>query len=145
MIASLVLSLAVATGCPFNAPIEGSIERQFAPQGRYAGHWGIDIGAPVGSAVRAIAAGTVTFSGEVAGRSSITIDHGGGLRSSYSYLSRRRVTTGVKVSSGTVIAASGIDNEIEALHLSLRLGAIYIDPQRACGLLRPADGLSLAS
>jgi len=145
MIASLVVSLALAAGCPFSPPVEGPVERQFAPQGKYAGHWGIDIGAPKGSEVRAIAAGTVTFSGVVAGRASITIDHGGGLRSSYSYLSARRVSKGVTVRSGAVIAASGIDNEIEALHLSLRVGAIYIDPQRACGLLLPADALSLAS
>jgi murein DD-endopeptidase MepM/ murein hydrolase activator NlpD len=98
----------------------------------------------VGTPVRAIAAGVVSFSGEVAGRASVTVDHGGGLRSSYSYLTTRSMTQGQRISSGTIVGTSGIDHGIPALHLSLRVGPLYVDPAKACGVLAPADALRLA-
>ena len=72
----------------------------FAPVGRYEGHWGLDLAARYGSPVRAAGAGIVTFAGSVAGMRSVTIDHGGGLRSSVSYLSEILVETGMRVVAG---------------------------------------------
>ncbi|WP_170224749.1 peptidoglycan DD-metalloendopeptidase family protein [Mumia flava] len=46
------------------------------------GHRGLDVAAPTGSVVRAVAAGTVTFAGRVAGVGAVTVDHGG-RRSTY--------------------------------------------------------------
>lgn len=140
----LLASALVSASCLFSPPVDGPIVRGFAPQGAYGGHWGIDLAVPIGTPVRAIASGVVSFSGEVAGRASVTVDHGGGLRSSYSYLTARSVSQGQRISSGMVVGESGIDHGIPALHLSLRLGSVYVDPARVCGVLTPADALSLA-
>jgi murein DD-endopeptidase MepM/ murein hydrolase activator NlpD len=143
MISSLVASLFLAASCLFSAPVGGPVVRPFAPQGAYGGHWGIDLAAPVGTPVRPIAPGLVTFSGEIAGRSSVTVNHGGGVRSSYSYLSQRTVAVGVRVDTGSVIGLSGVDHGLDALHLSLRVGDTYIDPSGICDMLIPASGLWL--
>src|SRR5881296_292194 len=70
-------------------PVVGPVIRAFdPPDSPYgAGHRGIDIAAPVGTPVRAAAAGTVTFAGSVGGSLFVTVDHGAGLLSSYGWLS----------------------------------------------------------
>jgi murein DD-endopeptidase MepM/ murein hydrolase activator NlpD len=145
MITSLLASLFLASTCMFGAPVDGPVVRPFAPQGAYGGHWGVDLAVPVGTQVRPIAPGVVSFSGEVAGRPSVTVDHGGGLRSSYSYLTERSVTVGQRVDRSSVIGTSGVDHGIGALHLSVRVGRIYVDPARACSVLVPADALRLGA
>jgi len=57
--------------------------------------------------VVAVAAGIVTFAGSVAGRLSVTVHHGGGVRTSYSYLSAASVTLGEVVTAGTVLGSPG--------------------------------------
>lgn len=127
------------------SPVDGPVAREFAPEGQYAGHWGIDFAVPVGTPVRAIAPGVVSFSGSVAGRLSVTIDHGGGLRTSYSYLSDRSVSQGEVVAAGTIVGFSGVDNGIDALHLSMRVNDVYINPGFSCAALVPARGLRLVA
>jgi murein DD-endopeptidase MepM/ murein hydrolase activator NlpD len=144
MIVSVVASLLFASTCLFGAPVDGPVVRSFAPHGAYGGHWGVDLAVPVGTPVRPIGPGVVTFSGEVAGRVSITVNHGGGLRSSYSYLSDRLAAVGQRVHTGTVLGLSGMDNGTAALHLSLRVGRVYVDPGRGCALVYPVNGLRLA-
>lgn len=131
--------------CLFSPPVEGPVVRPFAPDGTYGGHWGVDIAAPEGSPVRPIAPGVVTFAGSVAGRSSVTVDHGGSVRSSYSYLSSRTPVVGQRVGRSTVIGSTGVDRGIPALHLSIRVGGLYVDPMRMCARLTPAEGLALVA
>lgn len=134
-----------ATSCPGLAlPIEGEILRPYAPTGPYAGHWGIDIAATEGSAVGAADDGTVSFAGEVAGVKSVTVDHGGGLRTSYSYLSQIGVRRGQWVPEGATVGYSGLDHDLAAIHFSVRVGDVYQDPQRWLGCLSvPHPALSL--
>jgi murein DD-endopeptidase MepM/ murein hydrolase activator NlpD len=63
-------------------PLEGDIVDGFRPIGLYEGHWGVDYQAVVASEndVRAAASGVVTFSGVVVGNRTVTVDHGGGLK-----------------------------------------------------------------
>ena len=69
---------------------------------------GIDIAAAVGTNAGAAAAGTVTFAGPVGGRLFVTVDHGAGLESTYSWvLSTLLARRGDVVSQGQVIARSG--------------------------------------
>lgn len=100
----------------------------FAPIGSYAGHWGVDVASKVGNDVFAIGHGTVSFAGTVAGRLSVTIDHGGGLRTSYSYLAGTVVSKGDTVKRGAVVGSSGIHGGRDAFHLSLRSGSTYLNP-----------------
>lgn len=146
-----VLALALALlpllpACPAARPVPGAVVRPFAPQGPYAGHWGVDLMASVGTPVVAAAAGVVTFAGPVAGRLSVTVHHGGGVRTSYSYLSALFVAGGEVVAGGASLGASGIDHGLEALHLSLRVGEDYVDPLRwlECRLAPPGVAGRLA-
>jgi murein DD-endopeptidase MepM/ murein hydrolase activator NlpD len=119
-----------ATDCPgLSAPVIGEIVRDYAPVGRYGGHWGVDFSVAEGTDVHAAEAGTVTFAGEVAGVLSVTVDHGGGLRTSYSYLSEIDVVRGQRVTVGSVVGTSGSDHDLAAVHFSVRIGDVYQDPE----------------
>lgn len=108
-----------------------------SPYGR--GHRGIDIAAPVGTAVKASAPGVVAFAGSVAGALWVSIDHPDGVRTSYGYLSSTVVAKGDLVTRGQVIAASGLGHPgapIPHMHFGARFGGAYIDPML---LLVPLD------
>jgi murein DD-endopeptidase MepM/ murein hydrolase activator NlpD len=140
----LVAGLALSW-CLFTPPVDGPVVRPFAPIGAYGGHWGTDLAVPEGTPIRPIAPGVVSFAGTVAGRVSVTVDHGGTVRSSYSYLSSHLATAGQRVDRSTVIGGTGVDRGIPALHLSVRVGGIYVDPTRVCSRLTPAQGLALVA
>ena len=110
------------------APVAGPVVAPFAPADRYEGHWGLDLSARYGSPVRASGGGTVTFAGIVAGMKSITIDHGGGLRSSVSFLSQILIDPGLRVEAGTVVGLSGKAHDVVAVHFSVRVDGEYTDP-----------------
>ncbi len=111
---AVVLSLLVASlGAPCGflvMPVQGPIVRDFAPVGRFAGHWGVDIAVAEGTVVGAPGPGVITFAGSVAGRLSVTVDHGGGIKTSVSYLGSIAVTYGVRVAARHVVGRSGVDH-----------------------------------
>ncbi|NHZ71197.1 MAG: peptidoglycan DD-metalloendopeptidase family protein [Proteobacteria bacterium] len=131
-------------GLGFSSPAE--VIRVYAPIGLYAGHWGIDIAQPPGSRVTTIGGGTVTFAGSVAGRLSVTVNHGGFVRTSYSYLSTITATKGQRLDRGDSVGSSGQHGGSFAYHLSLRNGSTYIDPESLgrCSAV-PHPGLWLSS
>ncbi|MDH3193398.1 MAG: M23 family metallopeptidase [Acidimicrobiia bacterium] len=126
-------------------PVSGEVIAHYAPSGQYAGHWGIDIGTDAGSVVRAAAPGRVTFAGEVAGNRTVTIDHGGGLRTSYSYLDERLVSAGAWMEAGDPVGRSGLPHAIAGLHFSVRVHGAYVDPISwlGCQPYEPARALRL--
>lgn len=115
-------------------PVRGPVIRGFDPPGSPygSGHRGIDIGAPVGTTVVATAPGMVTFAGTVAGALYVTIGQGGGLSSTYSWLSAVLVHAGDVVAAGEAIARSGWAHPAQAttssLHLGVKLDGVYVDP-----------------
>jgi murein DD-endopeptidase MepM/ murein hydrolase activator NlpD len=114
-------------------PVVGPVIRGFdPPDSPYgSGHRGIDIAAPVGTPVRAAAAGVVTFAGPVGGRLFLTIDHGAGLESRYSFLSALTARRGDAVSEGQVVARSGTGHTgdlVPNLHVGVLLHDVYVDP-----------------
>jgi murein DD-endopeptidase MepM/ murein hydrolase activator NlpD len=115
-------------------PVQGPVLRGFdPPDSPYgSGHRGIDIGAPIGTVVVAPAPGTVTFAGIVAGARYVSIDHGGGVSSTYSWLSAVMVHAGDVVARGEAIARSGFAHPAEATRSSLHMGVkrddVYVDP-----------------
>ncbi len=127
-------------------PVEGGIVRTYAPVGAYGGHWGMDFAAAPGTAVAVAASGTVTFAGSVARRLSVTVSHGGGLRTSYTYLDEIWVYRGQILGAGALVGASGSAHGDQAVHLSVRLGDRYQDPLPwlRCSLI-PAPALRLAA
>ncbi|MBC7373849.1 MAG: M23 family peptidase, partial [Frankiales bacterium] len=77
---------AAAADGPWGWPVAGAREvgRPFAPPAsRYsAGHRGVDLPAPAGTAVRAAGAGRVSYAGLLAGRGVVVVVHGT-LRTTY--------------------------------------------------------------
>jgi murein DD-endopeptidase MepM/ murein hydrolase activator NlpD len=124
---------------------ESDIVRPFGPTGRWSGHFGVDLNAVAGSPVIAAGDGIVSFVGSIAGRLSVTIAHGGEVRTSYSYLQSATVAHGQAVARGDPVGTAGIHGGVDAFHLSLRIGARYVDPITSFGCdAVPERGLSLA-
>ena len=120
--------LAVLTACLLVMPVSGQVVAGFAPEGAFGGHWGIDVAADIGTIVRAPASGHVTFAGTVAGMKTVSIGVDERVRVSVSYLSAIAVAAGDGVVTGMPIGATGLAHGVEALHLSVRVGGVYVDP-----------------
>ena len=111
------------------------------PACRGARQPGSELQHAAGSAVRAAAAGTVTFSGVVAGTRYVVVAHGDGLRATYGGLAASTLVAGDAVAAGAVIGRSG-----DELHFGLRDGERYVDPEPLLGgvvhraRLVPTDG-----
>jgi murein DD-endopeptidase MepM/ murein hydrolase activator NlpD len=102
------------------------------------GHRGIDLAAVPGQPVLAVAPGTVTYAGEVAGVGVVVVDHGA-VRSTYQPVVAR-AEAGEWVQAGTAL---GVVTTVgshclpaSCLHLGARSGADYLDPLRLLGPLR---------
>lgn len=82
--------------------------------------------------MRASGAGTVTFAGRVANDGLfVTIEHQGGISTTYSYLSEIDVSKGDRVSQGQAIALSGEGHSggRPGLHFGAKKNGDYIDPE----------------
>ena len=113
------------------APLPRVVRSFDAPETRYGpGHRGIDLAGERGAPVLAVAAGTVTHSGVVAGRGTVTVRHGSGLASTYEPV-EERIATGAAVAAGETLGTLGSSGHCSAdscLHLGARLGEEYLDP-----------------
>lgn len=118
-------------------PVDGPVVRHFEePEHPYGpGHRGVDLAAEPGTTVRAALPGMVTFAGEVAGRGWVTVDHGGGLDTTYGVIDPRLVTAGQEVRAGQSLGevAAGASH----LDWGARLDGRYIDPLRLLSRWRP--------
>jgi murein DD-endopeptidase MepM/ murein hydrolase activator NlpD len=122
-------------------PVVGPVVRGFdPPDSPYgSGHRGIDIAAPYGTLVRSPAAGTVRFAGRIGDARFVSIDHGGGIRSTYSWVSATLVRRGDLVGEGMPIAATGEGHpggSVRHLHLGVVRDGAYVDPMN---MLAPPD------
>ena len=148
-------SVAGATAAPaasaggWTWPVVGPVIQTFDPPDTPygSGHRGIDIAASVGTTVVAPADGTVTFAGPVGGYLFLTIDHGGGLSSTYSWLSEKLVRKGDRVLQGQPVASTGRGHPgapIPHLHLGVKLDGAYVDPLSYLGPISLATFVRLA-
>lgn len=122
----------------FIVPAKGPITGVYGSQRYYNGvpkspHYGIDYAAPIGTPVKAPAAGVITmvhadmfYSG-----GTLILDHGHGLSSTFLHLSEILVEQGQRVSSGMVIAKIGASGRATGPHLDWRMSWLdqRIDPQ----------------
>lgn len=121
------------SGAVQRLPVEGAVRARFrAPEHPWSsGHRGIDLLASQGTAVRAPAAGTVTFADVVVDRSVMTITHPDGLRSSLEPVTAS-VDVGTRVLPGQVVGV--LDGgpwhcaPDSCLHWGVRDGEVYLDP-----------------
>ena len=118
-----------APGFELTPPVGGRVERGFDDVGRFeAGHRGVDLSGSSGEVVRAGAEGRVHFAGWVAGRGTVSIDHGNGWRTTYQPV-RPAVSEGDVVEGGTAIGRL-LPGHCAApcLHWGLTDGTIHANP-----------------
>jgi murein DD-endopeptidase MepM/ murein hydrolase activator NlpD len=134
----LAITLAVLAGAPWTWPVDGphDVVRPFiVPAHEYGpGHRGVDLPAPDG-VLLAPADGVVHFAGVVVDRPVLSIDHGGGVLSSYEPVSTSLskgdvVTRGQAV--GTVLAGHC---SMTCVHLGVRIDGEYVSPMRFLGVI----------
>ena len=156
------IAVAVVTAAPAAAddvrlgwPLQPSpaVVRQFdAPAPNWQrGHRGVDLAGTDGQPVYAAAVGTVVFAGELAGRPLVSVQHPGGLRTSYEPV-RPAVRAGQRVQAGSplgVLLAGHAGCPVPAcLHWGAMWGpasrAAYVDPLGLLAstpiVLKPVDG-----
>lgn len=105
------------------------------PASPYArGHRGVDLAAPPGTAVRAVAAGRVSFAGRVAGRGVVSVELSAtgrpSLRTTYEPV-RASVREGDEVTPGQVVGTvepRGSHCARTCVHWGLLRGEVYLDP-----------------
>lgn len=110
------------------------VARFEAPTTPYGpGHRGIDIAVSGGAQIRAVEAGTVRFSGSLAGRGVVSVVHADGLLSTYEPVTST-LSEGARVAAGDVLGTleggspSSHCGERDCLHLGARRGESYLDP-----------------
>lgn len=122
----------------FLAPVNGPISGQFKEQRSGHQHAGIDYAVPVGTAVRAPAAGTIDVAGQRQGYgNAIYINFGGGTTARFGHLSKFNVKPGDRVEAGDIIGYSGgapgtpgAGRSTGAhLHYEVRRGGKAVDPR----------------
>jgi murein DD-endopeptidase MepM/ murein hydrolase activator NlpD len=116
------------------APLPGpTVTRPFdVLPSRYApGHRGVDLAGAPGATVLAAGDGVVAFAGMVAGRPVVSVDHPGGLRTTYEPVDPS-VGAGQPVARGsplgTLLSGHAGCPTSACLHWGLRRGEDYLDP-----------------
>ncbi|MGH7674734.1 MAG: murein hydrolase activator EnvC family protein, partial [Gemmatimonadales bacterium] len=117
-------------------PLEGRLLYEFGsgvgPNNTRIPWHGIGIAAPAGTAVKAVAPGTVAIAGPLGTYlTSVLVDHGGGYYTFYAYLRDAAVAKGDHVTRGQVIGHVGGESTEQGAHLHFELrgqGGIALDP-----------------
>jgi murein DD-endopeptidase MepM/ murein hydrolase activator NlpD len=108
---------------PTGMPVQGYISSYFGGRpdpfsGHSAYHTGIDIAAPKGTEVTAVAEGMVTFAGTRSGYGDVVeIDHGNGYMTRYAHNSAIVARPGQRVKVGDVIARAGSTGRSTGSHV----------------------------
>ena len=122
----------------FVMPVEGRISGRFGRARSYNGrqgapHSGMDIAAPAGTAIRAPAAGIVTFADPTLYLTggTVVLDHGHGVSSNFLHLSRIDVRVGQRLAPGEVLGAVGATGRATGphLHWGMNWFDVRVDPQ----------------
>ena len=121
---------------------DGVVTSAFGPRGgRF--HDGIDIAAPVGTAIYAAAGGEVVFHGKLSGYGNVLVlRHGSGFSTVYAHNDRHYVRAGQRVRRGDRIAGVGRSGRVTGpnLHFEIRYDneardpLVFLPEQRVAGL-----------
>lgn len=148
------------SGGPFLWPVETEVTGVFGTRRIFNGttksrHYGLDLDGTVGDPVHAVLTGRVVMSTyRFYSGGTVVLDHGSSLFSLYFHLSRRDVKKGAIVRAGQRVGSVGRTGRVTGphLHLSIVVRAVYadgelagkarsmyVDPERALGLVLEAD------
>lgn len=115
-------------------PLSGRITSRFGESSRIRSsrHKGLDIAAPTGTSIQAIADGKVILAQRSGAFGNLVkIDHGNGFETWYAHTSKMYVKAGQQVKAGDTIAAVGSTGNSTGphLHLEIRIDGQYVNPQ----------------
>lgn len=110
----------------YSAPMQTEVVDPFRPPAHIGapGNRGLEYGSTDNQVVSAAADGFVQFAGPVAGRKVVTIQHGDGVRTTYTGLLEVWVVDGMAVTRGSAIAIAS-----SGFHFGARILDHYLDPQ----------------
>ena len=111
-------------------PVQGVLTSPYGPRWGSV-HPGIDIGAPMGTPIKAAKAGVVVNAGPNGGYGNFTcLNHGGGLSTCYAHQSSVATTAGANVAQGEVIGYVGSTGFSTGphLHFEVRINGQAVDP-----------------
>ncbi len=125
-----ISSKKVNLGISISRPVSGVLTSRYGYRwGRT--HTGIDIGVPMGTPVKAAAAGKVTFAGWKGSLGNlVVISHGNGVQTYYGHNSRLTVKAGQTISAGQVIAKAGSTGRSTGshVHFEIRVNGSSLNP-----------------
>ncbi len=130
---------------PYSRVTSKYTNRRFHPVLKtYRPHYGVDYGAPVGTAVRVTASGTVSFAAwDKGGGKVVKVRHTNGFETAYLHLSRyaEGISRGARVVQGQVIGYVGKTGLATGPHLDYRVkrNGRYMDPLRLADDNPPAE------
>ncbi|MBD1400375.1 M23 family metallopeptidase [Pelobacter sp. M08fum] len=128
----------------FSWPLTGRITGVYGSQRIFNGeprqpHFGIDIAAPTGTPVKAPAGGVVTYAhpGMFFAGTTLVVNHGHGLSSTFLHLHEILVEVGQEVTQGQIIATVGATGRVTGPHLDWRLNwfDVRLDPALLVGAM----------
>jgi murein DD-endopeptidase MepM/ murein hydrolase activator NlpD len=139
LLLGLAAAVPVAAADGWTWPLPGpDVVRGFEPPAQpwLPGHRGVDLAGKPGEPVRAAGTGTVSYAGSVAGLPVVSIEHAGGLVTTYEPV-RSQLHRGQPVATGAVIGrlvrAGSHCLPQACLHWGLRRGSDYLDPLTLVG------------
>lgn len=114
-------------------PVDGTLIDPFRPPAHIGGpgNRGWEYRTTPGSPALVVAEGVVVFAGPIGGRNYVSVDHGGGLRTTYSLLVTVGVVAGTNVAAGQQLGTTGA-----TFHFGVRRGGVYVDPASLFGVER---------
>jgi murein DD-endopeptidase MepM/ murein hydrolase activator NlpD len=121
-------------GAPsFVWPLNGRVISDFGTDSNGARNDGINIAVPLGTPIRAAAAGTISYAGnELRGYGNlILIKHDDGYVTAYAHADRITVQRGDLVTKGQIIAYAGSSGDVTSpqLHFEIRHGVQPVNPR----------------
>lgn len=120
----------------FSVPVPGEMHGPFGTRRVFNGelqsrHNGADYRAQTGDPIRASGGGVVRLAKDLfySGHA-VIVDHGAGVFTSYSHLSRIDVHVGQKIDRGALIGLAGATGRVTGphLHWTVRVGTVNVDP-----------------
>lgn len=116
-------------------PITGTISSRYGAVSsiRSSAHTGLDIAASIGTPIKVVANGTVTFAAYSGSYGYLVkVDHGNGVETWYAHTSKMYVEVGQEVKAGDTIAAVGNTGNSTGphLHLEVRINGEHVNPQK---------------